>query len=206
MEGELSGSSPLGHIERIATYLSEAGLFELLCKSEMPAARPFQDWLFEEVLPTIRRTGSYSLSLPQLVSQVVAQALPAIQQAILDCHSHHIFEASHGGSSDQDQAMLREVGRDSALERDTFLAEGPLELGAFLREQLPAADHWKVARIKVSFAREAKARASRGTRRRARGPGWSTRRARCASPTRRPTTSTCCCSSGSPRRRSAWRG
>jgi hypothetical protein len=55
--------------------------------------------------------------------------------------------------------MLREVGRDAALEWETFLAEGPLELGAFLREQLPADDHWKVARIKVSFAREAKARA-----------------------------------------------
>jgi hypothetical protein len=134
-------------------------LYELLIKSEMPAARPFQRWLFEEVLPTIRRTGGYGLALPQLVSQVVAQALPAIQQAILDCHSHHLFEASHGGSSERDQAMLREVGRDAALEWEAFLEEGPLELGALLREQLSAGDHWKVACIKPHFATEAKARA-----------------------------------------------
>jgi prophage antirepressor-like protein len=172
MEGELSDSS-LTHNERTALYVSEPGLYELLCKSEMPAARPFQDWVYEEVLPQIRRTGGYSLAqpsaqqqlaelhaeMPQLVDQAVAQALPAIQQAIVSCHSHHIFEASHGGSSSQDQALLREVGRDAALEWQTFLAEEPLELGAFLREQLPASDHWKVARIKVSFAIEAKARA-----------------------------------------------
>ena len=60
----MAETSPLGHNERIATYVSEPGLYELLCKSEMPAARPFQDWLFEEVLPTIRRTGSYSLAQP----------------------------------------------------------------------------------------------------------------------------------------------
>jgi prophage antirepressor-like protein len=73
----------------------------------MPAARPFQDWLFEEVLPAIRRTCGYgqalpqlvAQALPQLVNQLAAQAMPAIHQAILDCHSHHIFNASHGGSA-----------------------------------------------------------------------------------------------------------
>jgi prophage antirepressor-like protein len=177
--GELVGveqadCSILGHHDSIAIYLSEAGLFELLCKSEMPAARPFQDWVFEEVLPAIRRTGGYlhgqalpqlvsqavAQALPQLVTQVVAQALPAIQQAILDCHSHHIFEASHGGASEEDQARLREIGRDAALEREAFLAEGPIELGAFLCEQLPAGQHGKVVRAQVRFAREAKARST----------------------------------------------
>jgi hypothetical protein len=55
--------------------------------------------------------------------------------------------------------MLREVGRDAALEREAFLADGPIELGALLREQLAAGDHWKVAAIKPRFASEAKARA-----------------------------------------------
>jgi hypothetical protein len=62
-----------------------------------------------------------------------------------------------------------------------------------------------VAHAKVRFATEANARALVRHEEGGRGPGWSTRRARCASPTRRPTTSTCCCSSGSPRPRSIWR-
>lgn len=61
MGGELSDSSPteLGHNDKIAMYLSEPGLYELFGKSELASARPFQDWLYEEVLPLIRNTGSY---------------------------------------------------------------------------------------------------------------------------------------------------
>jgi hypothetical protein len=135
--------------------------------------------VYEEVLPTIRRTGGYALAQPppeqltqavdRAVANAMAQALPAILQTIAASSSHHIFEASHGGSSERDQALLREVGRDAALEREAFLAEGPIELGALLREQLAAGDQWKAAAIKPRFATEAKARAlarhmERGTR------------------------------------------
>jgi hypothetical protein len=185
--------------------------------------------VFEEVLPTIRRTGGYlheqaarqlvnqavAQALPQLVSPAVAQAmpelgtqivdraLPVIRQALLDGYSHHIFEANHGGASEEDQALLREIGRDAALEREAFMAEEPLELGAFLRKQLPADQQWKVA----CFALPAMPRLvlSRGTKRMGRALGWSNRRVPCASPTRSRTTSACCCSSGSQRPRSTWR-
>jgi prophage antirepressor-like protein len=222
--GELMGVetesvSTLAHHDSIALYISEPGLYEMLCKSEMLAARPFQRWVYEKVLPTIRRTGgdlhgqaasqlvmqTVSQALPQLVNQAVAQALPAIQQAILDCHSHHIFEASHGGSSSEDQALLREIGRDAALEQEAFMAEEPLELGTFLHEQLPADQHWNVVRAKVRFASEAKARAiARYENTGARPWLVYTRRVPCVSPTRRRTTSTCCCSSGRTRPRSTW--
>ena len=41
--------------------ISEAGLYRLIMKSERPEAERFQDWVCEEVLPAIRRTGAYSL-------------------------------------------------------------------------------------------------------------------------------------------------
>ena len=43
-------------------FLNEPGLYSLIFKSRKPAALKFQDWVFEEVLPTIRTTGSYSIS------------------------------------------------------------------------------------------------------------------------------------------------
>ena len=48
----------------------EPGIYELLSKSRKPKAKPFKKWLFEEVLPSIRKTGSYS------VGDQPARALP----------------------------------------------------------------------------------------------------------------------------------
>ncbi|KAL3149098.1 hypothetical protein ABBQ32_001941 [Trebouxia sp. C0010 RCD-2024] len=41
--------------------MTEAGLYKLIATSKMPFAEQFQDWLEEEVLPSIRKTGSYSI-------------------------------------------------------------------------------------------------------------------------------------------------
>ncbi len=41
-------------------WISEAGLYELTSSSKLPAAAAFKKWVFGEVLPSIRKTGSYS--------------------------------------------------------------------------------------------------------------------------------------------------
>jgi prophage antirepressor-like protein len=41
--------------------LSEQGLYWFLARSDKPAALPFQEWIAGEVLPSIRRTGQYSV-------------------------------------------------------------------------------------------------------------------------------------------------
>lgn len=40
--------------------LYEPGLYHLIVRSESPIAVPFQKWVFEEVLPSIRKTGMYA--------------------------------------------------------------------------------------------------------------------------------------------------
>lgn len=40
----------------------EPGVYELLSKSRKEKAKPFRKWLYEEVLPSIRQTGSYGLT------------------------------------------------------------------------------------------------------------------------------------------------
>ena len=42
-------------------YLSEPGLYQLIFKCHLPIAKEYQKWLFEEVLPSITATGSYTL-------------------------------------------------------------------------------------------------------------------------------------------------
>jgi prophage antirepressor-like protein len=43
-----------------ARVLTEADMFRLIVSSQLPAAERFEAWVFEEVLPTIRKTGSYT--------------------------------------------------------------------------------------------------------------------------------------------------
>ncbi|AXN77332.1 bro17 [Heliothis virescens ascovirus 3i] len=42
-------------------FISEPGVYALIMRSKLPEAEDFQEWLFEEVLPSIRRTGGYNI-------------------------------------------------------------------------------------------------------------------------------------------------
>lgn len=46
--------------EQEATFITEQNLYKVIMRSDKPQAEPFQDWVCEEVLPSIRKTGSYS--------------------------------------------------------------------------------------------------------------------------------------------------
>jgi prophage antirepressor-like protein len=43
-------------------YINEGNLYRLIVKSKLPEAEKFEKWVFEEVLPTIRKTGGYVLN------------------------------------------------------------------------------------------------------------------------------------------------
>ena len=58
-----------------ATIVSEPGMYEVVIRSDKPEAAAFRRWITSEVLPQIRKTGSYSAT-PQLSEdQIVQQAL-----------------------------------------------------------------------------------------------------------------------------------
>ena len=44
---------------KISVFISEAGLYKLALKSKAKNAQAFSDWVCSEVLPSIRKTGSY---------------------------------------------------------------------------------------------------------------------------------------------------
>lgn len=41
--------------------IAEPDVFRLIVRSTLPSAEKFEAWLFEEVLPTLRKTGSYAI-------------------------------------------------------------------------------------------------------------------------------------------------
>lgn len=45
-------------------YVTEAGMYDVILRSDAPTAKPFRKWVTSEVLPSIRKSGSYSLEAP----------------------------------------------------------------------------------------------------------------------------------------------
>jgi hypothetical protein len=112
--------------------------------------------VFEVVLPTIRRTGSFSVVVQPTVQQELAELRAAV--ATLQA-SHSVLEVARGGAGDRaEQRWLVEHGRDASAERDIYLAQQPLDLAGYLAARLPTDHHWVIRHIKGEFAREVKRR------------------------------------------------
>lgn len=47
--------------KRNMTIINESGLYSLIFSSKLPAAKDFKRWVTSEVLPTIRKTGNYTI-------------------------------------------------------------------------------------------------------------------------------------------------
>ncbi|EAM2870078.1 hypothetical protein GI075_23275 [Salmonella enterica] len=46
------------------TFINEPNLYRVIFRSNKPEAKQFQDWVFNDVLPTIRKTGRYQKQPP----------------------------------------------------------------------------------------------------------------------------------------------
>ncbi|MER6598990.1 BRO family protein [Streptomyces parvus] len=93
--------------------VSESGVYRLVMRSNLPAAERFQDWLAEEVIPSIRRTGSYAPAPP-------VPALPDIStpQGVLALSQQFVRVAEQLVEAD---AKLKEL-EPKALAHDTLMA------------------------------------------------------------------------------------
>lgn len=43
-------------------FINEGNLYRLIINSKLPSAKKFEKWVFDEVLPSIRKTGNYSIT------------------------------------------------------------------------------------------------------------------------------------------------
>jgi prophage antirepressor-like protein len=80
--------------------INEPNLYRLIFRSNKKEAKAFQDWVFEEVLPAIRQTGSYSVHpQPKVINefelfnmpQELRRAIEAEEDQILALTKHVNF-------------------------------------------------------------------------------------------------------------------
>ena len=59
------------------TAINESGLYSLVLRSKLPNAKKFKKWVTSEVLPSIRKTGSYQkpLSTQEKLSKSTSSAV-----------------------------------------------------------------------------------------------------------------------------------
>lgn len=62
--------------------IPEGDLYRLIVNSELPSAQRFESWVFDEVLPTIRKTGGYINSADLMVNTYFAN-FPAEQKMLV---------------------------------------------------------------------------------------------------------------------------
>lgn len=102
-------------------FLTESGVYKLIFKSRKPEAEKFQDWVVEEVLPSIRKTGGYKMvSSTEAATEMpkIASILAANKQiaAILGLdENHQIIKAN--------KITMQQTGFDCMKEFDVLALE-----------------------------------------------------------------------------------
>lgn len=82
IQGDLGGTQQM-------TIINESGMYALIFGSKLESANRFKHWVTSDVLPTIRRTGSYHLprtykeALVELVAQVEENERLALENATM---------------------------------------------------------------------------------------------------------------------------
>ena len=72
-KGVVKRDTPTSSGIQSMSYINEGDLYRLIMKSKLPSAEKFESWVMDEVLPTIRKTGSYQKPLTTVEQiQVIA--------------------------------------------------------------------------------------------------------------------------------------
>ena len=81
------------------SIIPESDVYRLAMRSNLPSAEAFQDWICEDVIPTIRKTGAY--------------ALPRTMQDALRCLADSLDREAAGRELIAKQALAIETAKDA---------------------------------------------------------------------------------------------
>ncbi len=71
--------------EQEMNFIPEGDIYRLAARSDLPGAAEFESWIFDEVLPSIRRSGGYIAGQDRMTpEELMAKALLLAQKTIAD--------------------------------------------------------------------------------------------------------------------------
>ena len=98
--------------EQSLLTLTEPGLYRLIFKSRKDIAKRFQRWLFHEVLPSIRKTGSYSVHESNIPD---APNLPSAREKLETIRLGMNLLEDLGGWDERTEILLKDQVRNILL-------------------------------------------------------------------------------------------
>lgn len=79
-------------------FLTESGVYKLIFKSRKEEAERFQDWVTDEVLPSIRKTGSYTMlenRVELLINDIVKSKINEIEKKCSEYYKINDIKKKH---------------------------------------------------------------------------------------------------------------
>ena len=114
------------------TVVNEPGLYGLVLGSRKPEARHFKRWVKHEVLPAIRKTGSYSVNPVELSRMDILKLAMESEQARLEAESKLAIAAPKAEALDR---ITLSDGAMCITNAAKTLGLGPKRLFAWLQEK-----------------------------------------------------------------------
>lgn len=125
-----------GGIQQVQ-FISEGDLYRLVASSKLPSAQQFESWVFDEVLPSIRKRGGYMASVKdETPEETMARAFILAKETI-ERKNREIAEMKPkalfaDAVSTSDKCML--VGELAKVLRQNGVQMGQKRLFAWLRD------------------------------------------------------------------------
>ncbi|MBO6131054.1 MAG: hypothetical protein J6P28_03700 [Treponema sp.] len=89
------GSSPV--------LINESGLYSLIFGSKLDSAKEFKHWVTSEILPSLRKTGSYTLTMPQVSKDELS--VMAEQSKVAKANIYLELSKKYGGNKEYAQIL-----------------------------------------------------------------------------------------------------
>lgn len=99
-EDKLSTQIEYAGQRREVTVINESGLYALIFGSKLESAKRFKHWVTSEVLPSLRKTGSYQMK------PLTPQEMLRIQLGMIDDHEDRITDLEQNMTVDYGQQMV----------------------------------------------------------------------------------------------------
>jgi prophage antirepressor-like protein len=137
--------TPSGNQQMVV--VSEAGLYSLVIRSRKAEAKAFRRWVTHEVLPAIRKTGTYR-ALPQTYAEALKELASTVEaREAAEARARELEGPASAWERLASSTGDLSVGQAAkVLDRDPAISVGPRKLFEVLRDQgwvyRDATGHW----------------------------------------------------------------
>lgn len=108
-------------------FIDEPNLYRCIFQSRKAEAEQFQNWVFEEVLPSIRKNGGYVVTTQEDTPELIMARALQVAQATITKHEQMLEQANERISIQDSQIQKLQPKADFA--DAAFKAEGNVDIG-----------------------------------------------------------------------------